>query len=107
MFYLTVKSGKTVVPQVTNRRLDFDATGQPGLRNTITNIVSNQNVLEDSWGNPINQSRILEESRILEDSWGMPVLSSKGLAADPASPKTDGASSVSFNASRNQVEQIF
>lgn len=94
-----------MVPQVTNRKLDFDATGQPGLRSAIPNIVvdhrvTNNNPLEDSWGIAINQSRVLE------DSWSMPIQPSKGLTVEPARQKTGSVSSASSNASRNQVEKM-
>ena len=106
MFYFIVKGAKPVVPQVTNRKLEFDAPGQSGLRNAVPNIVvendqiNNHNPLEDSWGIPIHKNKVLE------DSWGMPTQSTKSLTVEPSRQKTESVSSVSSNASRNPAEKM-
>jgi hypothetical protein len=98
------------VPQVTNRKLEFNAPGQSGLRNAIPNIVvengqvTNHSLLEDSWGIAIHQNKVLE------DSWGISTnQTTKVLAVEPTRQKSERVSSVSSTrsiASRNQEEKM-
>ncbi len=97
------------MPQVTNRKLEFDAPGQSGLRNAIPNSVvengqmPNHSLLEDSWGIPVLKNNVLE------DSWGIPMQSTKAITMEPPRQKSDRVSSVSStrsSASRNPEEKM-